>query len=75
MCPEIGKTFSTIHDFMVVPPEPDAGQGYDDDAKQIIKSEFTRVREFALTSRNFAREDGALTTIEHVLRIAAGIAV
>ena len=43
-CEAINKTYSTIHDFAVVPPE---GRDADSEARSVLKSELTRMQEFA----------------------------
>jgi superfamily II DNA or RNA helicase len=63
-CSAIHKQFSTIHDFLVVPPKSDA----DSDTKSIVKSELRRVREFARLSSNFGASTGALSVIDPIIR-------
>ena len=62
-CAEIGKTHSVIHDFIALPPDLDRVDG---DAKSIIRTELTRVQEFARLARNAGRPDGALAVISQL---------
>ncbi|MHA1630445.1 MAG: helicase, partial [Candidatus Heimdallarchaeota archaeon] len=61
-CKEIGKTHSVIHDFVALPPMKE--QGLDPDAKNLVKSELTRVMEFAQLARNAGRPDGPLKILD-----------
>ena len=63
-CSAIGKQFSTIYDFLVVPPTADV----DSDTKNIVKAELRRIREFARLSSNFGAATGALSIIDPVIR-------
>lgn len=67
-CSSIGKTFSTIHDFITLPPE--VGQSLDRDARQLIKSELRRAQEFARLARNAARPDGPLPFLNKLVNEA-----
>ena len=66
-CDEIGKTHSVIHDFVALPPDLD---NLDDEARRVVHSELTRVREFARLARNAGREDGPLPIIERMVAAA-----
>ena len=63
-CSEIGKQFSTIHDFVVVPDLDRVS--LDEDARSLIKGELDRVMEFAKLSRNFLSDGGAIREIERL---------
>ena len=69
-CKEIGKTHSEIHDFVALPPE--LGTGLDDDASKLVRSELTRIQEFAKLARNAGREDGPLPMIHELSRAVYG---
>ena len=58
-----GKTHATIHDFVVLPP-PD--YGFDDETRNLVKSELVRCEEFARLSRNRASFDGPYAIINEV---------
>ena len=64
-CDEIGKTHSTIHDFVVIPPDTS-----DSDARSIAVSELRRVRQFASLARNAGRPDGPLQVIDLLMNVA-----
>ena len=66
-CSEIGKTHSEIHDFITLPPDL---ENVDDDAKSLIKSELSRVQEFANLARNAGRKDGPLEVIHEMVKAA-----
>ena len=68
MCPEIGKTHSTIYDFLALPP--DVGGPLDDDARKMVKAELRRAQEFASLARNAGRPDGPLQIIHELVRAA-----
>ena len=61
-CEEIGKKFSTIHDFLVLPPQ----QYMDGSVKSIVLSELRRVREFAELARNVGSESSPLAIISEI---------
>lgn len=61
MCKEIGKTHSIIHDFLAIPPYRNSV--LDEDARDLIKSELRRVKEFASLARNAGAPDGPLHVI------------
>ena len=64
LCPEIGKTHSEIHDFVVVPPS-EQGEG-----RAMARSELNRVQEFASLARNAGALDGPLGVIADLVRSA-----
>lgn len=66
-CRETRKTHSEIHDFIALPPGVDNN---DDEARKLIRSELTRVREFASLARNAGRVDGPLNVIDRLTRAA-----
>lgn len=66
-CDEIGKTHSVVHDFVALPPNLG---NVDDDARRMVHSELTRVREFARLARNAGRADGPLPVIEKMVAAA-----
>ena len=59
-CPEIGKTHAEIHDFVTLPPP---AHTIDDDVRKLLRSELTRIQEFASLARNAGRPDGPLHLI------------
>ena len=63
-CNELGKTISTIHDFISLPM--DFKNNLDKDTRKIIKSELTRIQEFATLARNPGTPDGALNMIKNL---------
>ena len=63
-CPQIGKTHSEIHDFVVVPP---TGSG---DERSMARSELQRVERFASLARNAGAPDGPLEIIAELARVA-----
>lgn len=63
-CSAIGKTHSTIHDFIVLPPD----QAVDKDTLKIVKGELTRAEQFAGSSRNFAAPGGPLSILQPILK-------
>lgn len=54
-----GKLIAAIHDFFVVPPDPDSPSG-----RAIIESERTRAHEFSRLAENAWDDDGPRTTLE-----------
>lgn len=66
-CPEIGKTHSTIHDFVALPPNLD---NLDSDARAVVRSELVRIQEFAKLARNAGLADGPLSVIDSLVRAA-----
>jgi len=58
-CPDIGKTKSTIHDFVAMPPRG----GTDKFAKQLARGELNRISEFAHSASNLANNDGPFKII------------
>ena len=67
-CSEIGKEFSVIHDFVVLPPQ--TKEKLDDDARSLVKSELNRVQEFFDLARNAGHDDGPLDVIDKLTRLA-----
>ena len=63
-CSETGKTHSEIHDFVALPPDMDNI----DDAHTLIRSELSRVQEFASLALNAGRTDGPLSLIDHLVK-------
>lgn len=55
-----GKTHATIHDFLVLPPPE---YGFDDETRNLVKSELVRCEEFARLSRNRASFGGPYAII------------
>ena len=66
-CPEIGKSHAEIHDFVALPP---ASETVDDDVRQLLRSELTRIQEFASLARNAGRPDGPLRLIRDLVDAA-----
>ena len=64
-CHETGKTHSEIHDFIALPPEID---NLDNEARSLVHSELSRIREFASLARNAGRFDGPLSVIDRLAR-------
>ena len=64
LCPQIGKTHSEIHDFVVVPP-PASGE-----ERSMARSELHRVQEFASLARNAGAPDGPLEIIAELIKAA-----
>ncbi|KJF16154.1 DEAD/DEAH box helicase [Acidithrix ferrooxidans] len=58
-----GKTHATIHDFLVLPPPE---YGFDDETRNLVKSELVRCEEFARLSRNRASFGGPYAIINEV---------
>lgn len=67
-CSEIGKDFSVIHDFVVLPPQ--TKEKLDDDARSLIESELNRVRAFFDLARNAGQRNGPLDIIDKLTRLA-----
>ena len=68
-CSQIGKTHSEIHDFVALPPDLNS---IDQEARALIRSELTRVQEFARLARNAGRMDGPLVTIDKLVNLVFG---
>lgn len=66
--PEIGKTHSTIHDLLALPPTLD-GQ-LDEDTRSLIKSELRRAQEFSSLARNAGQAGGPLEVIHSLVQAA-----
>ena len=64
-CCETGKTHSEIHDFIALPPGQD---NIDGETRSLIRSELSRVQEFASLARNAGRDDGPLDVIDSLVR-------
>ena len=64
-CDDIGKTHSVIHDLVTLPPGME--QGLDPDTRTLVRSELSRVQEFARLARNAGRPDGPLATIDRMV--------
>lgn len=67
-CSAIGKTHSTIHDFLALPPR--ISEGLDRDVRGLIRSELRRAQAFASLARNAGRHDGPLTEIDKLSDLA-----
>ena len=63
-CNELNKKNSTIHDFIALPI--DFRNNLDKDTRKLIKSELTRIQEFATLARNPGTPNGALNTIKEL---------
>lgn len=61
-CSAIGKTYSTIHDFLALPPGLE--EGLDEDVRGLVRSELKRAQEFARLARNAGRPDGPLAVLD-----------
>jgi superfamily II DNA or RNA helicase len=61
-CQDPLKEFSTIHDFIVLPPQDYASN----DGLQIVKDELKRVKEFASLAKNNLDPDGAAVTVAEI---------
>ena len=64
-CRETGKTHSEIHDFIALPSGP---HNIDGEARTLIRSELSRVREFANLAQNAGRADGPLNLIDDLVK-------
>ena len=67
-CSAIGKNHSIIHDFIALPP--DIKNGLDPDTRSLIRSELSRIHEFASLARNAGRADGPLRIIDELVNLA-----
>jgi len=67
-CSAIGKNHSIIHDFIALPP--DTKNGLDPDTRSLIRSELSRIHEFASLARNAGRADGPLKIIDELVNSA-----
>ena len=67
-CEEIGKTHAVIHDFVVLPPNVLLGsytsEDLDKDSRNLIRSEYKRVWEFAKLCHNSSDEDGPFNVLD-----------
>ena len=64
-CGNIGKTHSVIHDLVTLPPNME--KGLDPETRTLVRSELSRVQEFARLARNAGRPDGPLATIDKMV--------
>ena len=64
-CSETHKTHSEIHDFIALPPQLDH---VDEEVRTLIRSELSRIREFARLARNPGRADGPLGLIDRLVK-------
>ena len=64
-CNETGKTHSEIHDFITLPPDMD---NVDAEARSLLRSELSRVQEFASLAMNAGRVDGPLKVIDRLVK-------
>ena len=67
-CSAIGKTHSVIHDLLALPPETE--NGFDPDARALVRSELRRAQEFARLARNAGRPDGPLAMLDKMVDAA-----
>lgn len=67
-CSAIAKDHSIIYDFIALPP--DIKTGMDPDARSLIRSELSRIHEFASLARNAGRPDGPLKIIDELVNSA-----
>ena len=67
-CSAIDKNHSIIHDFIALPP--DLNKVMDSDTRSLIRSELSRIHEFASLARNAGRPDGPLKIIDELVNSA-----
>ena len=67
-CDDIGKTHSTIHDLLALPPGME--EGLDPEARTLVGSQLHRIQAFASLARNAGRPDGPLATIKEMVDAA-----
>ena len=67
-CSAIGKTHSTIHDFLALPPS--ISEGLDADTRSLVRGELRRAQEFARLARNAGKPDGPLAIIDKLVDAA-----
>lgn len=67
-CNAINKTYSIIHDFLALPPGME--NGFDPDARSLVRSELRRAQEFARLAKNAGRPDGPLALIDKMVDAA-----
>ncbi len=67
-CRATNKTYSVIHDFLALPPGME--NGFDPDARSLVRSELRRAQEFARLSKNAGRHDGPLAVIDKMVTAA-----
>jgi superfamily II DNA or RNA helicase len=61
-CPDIGKERAALHDFLVLPPQDGSAE-----ARQIVRQELTRAREFARLASNAGAGGGPFGIIEDIM--------
>jgi superfamily II DNA or RNA helicase len=61
-CPAIGKSFATIHDFLVLPPTTTG-----DDIKGLVRGELERIQEFASVADNAGSPGGAYRLVQEIV--------
>ena len=66
-CDAIGKVFGEIHDFVAIPSDLD---DLDKDARNLVRSELTRIQEFARQARNAGLPGGPLAVIRRLVPAA-----
>ena len=64
-CRETRKTHSEIHDFLALPPRMNR---LDNEARTLIRSELSRIREFASLARNAGKVEGPLSVIDSLVK-------
>lgn len=67
-CKAIGKTHSVIHDLLTLPPRME--DGFDPDARSLVRTELHRAQEFARLARNAGRPNGPLALIDKMVDAA-----
>ena len=67
-CSAINKNHSIIHDFIALPP--DISEGMDSDTRSLVRSELSRIQEFASLARNAGKPDGPLKIIDELVNSA-----
>jgi len=67
-CSAIDKNYSIIHDFIALPPN--IKHGMDPVTRSLIRSELSRIQDFASLARNAGREDGPLRIIDELVNSA-----
>ena len=71
-CNAIGKTHAVIHDFVVLPSGTSSStvEGFDSNARRLVRSELERVWEFARLSRNGPFKGGPYEAVRHLQELA-----
>jgi superfamily II DNA or RNA helicase len=67
-CSAVGKTHSTIHDFVALPPG--LPNSLDTETRGLVRSELRRAQEFARLARNAGRPDGPLAVLDTLVNAA-----